>query len=217
MIIASKSYIYFKIPLYNGKRSGKNLQNFSFLVSTNNKPLRYPVSLLLFFMASSSRGNEDSSKAWVDMCLEEEENAEAIFEDEDEAEVDPEFDDRLCLVGKLLTRKVTDYQKPGKGMYVKILEQNRFLFQFYHEIDIQRVINGSPWTYDRKQLIIERLKPVAQSKENHENQPPDGKDNSHDEPAVVLNDNISTFISDKELEILDTKRKRIDTVKQTHK
>uniref|UniRef100_A0A803PKE1 RNase H type-1 domain-containing protein n=1 Tax=Cannabis sativa TaxID=3483 RepID=A0A803PKE1_CANSA len=48
--------------------------------------------------------------------------------------------------------------QPGMGMFVKQLDNNQFLFQFFHEIDIQRVINGIPWTYDRMQLIIERLK-----------------------------------------------------------
>ncbi|KAF4368650.1 hypothetical protein F8388_003351 [Cannabis sativa] len=54
---------------------------------------------------------------------------------------------------------MADLWKPGKGITIKILDQNRFLFQFYHEIDIQRVIEGSPWTYDRKQMSIQRLKP----------------------------------------------------------
>uniref|UniRef100_A0A803QN19 Reverse transcriptase domain-containing protein n=1 Tax=Cannabis sativa TaxID=3483 RepID=A0A803QN19_CANSA len=49
-------------------------------------------------------------------------------------------------------------EEPGMGMYVKELNPNLFLFQFYHEIDIQRVIEGSPWTYDRKPFIFTRLK-----------------------------------------------------------
>ncbi|XP_060963951.1 uncharacterized protein LOC133033270 [Cannabis sativa] len=48
--------------------------------------------------------------------------------------------------------------QPGMGMYVKELNPNLFLFQFYHEVDIQRVIDGSPWTYDRKPFIFTRLK-----------------------------------------------------------
>lgn len=47
---------------------------------------------------------------------------------------------------------------PGKGMYVKQLEANKFLFQFYHEIDIKRVIDGSPWTFGRFQLVFARLR-----------------------------------------------------------
>uniref|UniRef100_A0A803NVA0 CCHC-type domain-containing protein n=1 Tax=Cannabis sativa TaxID=3483 RepID=A0A803NVA0_CANSA len=78
------------------------------------------------------------------------------------------IDTRWCLVGKLLTGRVSDFNvfqnmmaflwQPGMGMYVKELNPNLFLFQFYHEIDIQRVIDGSPWTYDRKPLIFTRLK-----------------------------------------------------------
>uniref|UniRef100_A0A803Q8T4 DUF4283 domain-containing protein n=1 Tax=Cannabis sativa TaxID=3483 RepID=A0A803Q8T4_CANSA len=48
--------------------------------------------------------------------------------------------------------------QPGKGMFVKELEPNLYVFQFYHEIDIQRVIEGSPWTFNRFKLIFERLK-----------------------------------------------------------
>ncbi|XP_060957652.1 uncharacterized protein LOC133029176 [Cannabis sativa] len=117
-------------------------------------------------MASSSRVMEELENRWDTICLEEEEESEEILEDEEDG--NPVFDGRWSLVGKLLTGRISDYKvfqnmiadlwKPGKGMTVKILEQNRFLFQFYHEIDIQRVINGSPWTFDRKHLILKRLK-----------------------------------------------------------
>ncbi|KAM6569081.1 hypothetical protein CsatB_017066 [Cannabis sativa] len=127
-------------------------------------------SLVILFlfpeMASSSRVMEELEHRWDTICLEEEEESEEILEDEEDG--NPEFDVRWSLVGKLLTGRISDYKvfqnmiadlwKPGKGMTVKILEQNRFLFQFYHEIDIQRVINGSPWTFDRKHLILKRLK-----------------------------------------------------------
>lgn len=35
---------------------------------------------------------------------------------------------------------------------------NIYMFQFYHEIDIKRVISGSPWYFNRKMLIINRIK-----------------------------------------------------------
>ncbi|KAF4373130.1 hypothetical protein F8388_019312 [Cannabis sativa] len=86
----------------------------------------------------------------------------------DVEEEEEEYDVRWCLVGRFLNVRVIDVQamqhmmaflwKPVKGLYVKELEQNRFLFQFYHELDIKRVIGGSPWTFERKQLIFERLK-----------------------------------------------------------
>lgn len=44
--------------------------------------------------------------------------------------------------------------KPWKGIYIKELDANLFLFQFYHEIDIKRVMEGSPWSFNRKDLNI---------------------------------------------------------------
>ncbi|XP_060961729.1 uncharacterized protein LOC133031950 [Cannabis sativa] len=47
--------------------------------------------------------------------------------------------------------------KPGKGLFVKEMKPNLYLFQFYHEIDIKLVINGSPWTFNRLPLIFGRV------------------------------------------------------------
>uniref|UniRef100_A0A803PEP9 Endonuclease/exonuclease/phosphatase domain-containing protein n=1 Tax=Cannabis sativa TaxID=3483 RepID=A0A803PEP9_CANSA len=59
---------------------------------------------------------------------------------------DDGIDDRWCLVGRFLSNRVIDFEKM----------QN--ILASLWQPDIQRVINGSPWTYDRMQLIIERLK-----------------------------------------------------------
>ncbi|XP_060974102.1 uncharacterized protein LOC133039269 [Cannabis sativa] len=81
---------------------------------------------------------------------------------------DEGIDSRWCLVGKFLSSRSFDYDamqntlsslwQPGMGMFVKKLQPNLFIFQFYHEVDIKRVIDGSPWMFDRMPLIIERLK-----------------------------------------------------------
>lgn len=47
--------------------------------------------------------------------------------------------------------------RPVKGVYIRELDVNLFLFKFYHEIDIKRVVEGSPWTFNRKVLIISRM------------------------------------------------------------
>lgn len=83
-------------------------------------------------------------------------------------EVALDIDDRWCLVGKFLTGRNVDFQamqqrmtslwQPGRGIFVKELDNNMYLFQFYHEVDIKRVIEGSPWTFDRIQLVFQRLK-----------------------------------------------------------
>ncbi|KAM6600113.1 hypothetical protein CsatA_019722 [Cannabis sativa] len=99
------------------------------------------------------------------------------LEEEDEPAVqyeqplveDAEIDTRWSLVGRFLTEAPIDFMamqnlmavlwKPGMGMYVKDLGENKFIFQFYHEIDIQRVVDRSPWTFKNAPLIFERLKP----------------------------------------------------------
>ncbi|KAF4395513.1 hypothetical protein G4B88_010977 [Cannabis sativa] len=122
-------------------------------------PGRDIVVLFLYYLSliapmASSSNEEQFTKRWADICLEDEEEHEALFDDDCIGEEETDFDDRWCLVGRLLSGKVSDFKifqnimadlwKSGKGITIKILDQNRFLFQFYHEIDIQRVIDGSP-------------------------------------------------------------------------
>lgn len=45
------------------------------------------------------------------------------------------------------------------------IESQLLLFQFYHEVDLINVLRGSPWTFDRKQIIIQRLKEWENPKE----------------------------------------------------
>lgn len=48
--------------------------------------------------------------------------------------------------------------RPCKGVLIKEVDINLYVFQFYHEIDIKRVIEGSSWSFNRKALIIARMK-----------------------------------------------------------
>ncbi|XP_060961909.1 uncharacterized protein LOC133032093 [Cannabis sativa] len=117
-------------------------------------------------MASSSHQGGDWMDQYAHMNIEDEEEGVLIAEDQSE-EVQA-FDDRWCLVGKFLTNRTFDFDamrhtlaslwQPGKGVYIKELDTNRYLFQFYHEIDIQAVIDGSPWTFNRMPLVFHRLK-----------------------------------------------------------
>ncbi|KAF4349833.1 hypothetical protein G4B88_026711 [Cannabis sativa] len=93
-------------------------------------------------MASSSSTVSDIEGRWVEISLEEEDEVGISIEGVEKEEV--AVDTRWFL--------------PGKGMYVKELEPNLFLFEFYHEVDMQKVLVGSSWTFDKKQLIIPRLK-----------------------------------------------------------
>lgn len=48
--------------------------------------------------------------------------------------------------------------KPGRGVYIKEQDVNLYIFQFYHEIDIKKVIKDSSWSFNRKALIMARMK-----------------------------------------------------------
>uniref|UniRef100_A0A803QFT1 Reverse transcriptase domain-containing protein n=1 Tax=Cannabis sativa TaxID=3483 RepID=A0A803QFT1_CANSA len=116
-------------------------------------------------MASSS----NPSHIMEELVIEEELEEGLVLQDLGEGGEDEfVYDWRLCLVGRFISTGAIDFPsmqqtlaalwKPGKGVYIKKLDVNRFLFQFYHEIDIKRVVAGSPWYFNRKALIISRMK-----------------------------------------------------------
>lgn len=117
-------------------------------------------------MAGQSNATREMEESFARFSIEDEEQDEINYVAE--PEICSEIDTRWCLVGKFLTDSTIDFQamqhkmaslwRPGKGMYVKQLDSNRFLFQFYHEIDIKRVCDGSPWTFGRFHLVFERLR-----------------------------------------------------------
>ena len=78
-----------------------------------------------------------------------------LFFGEDTNDLDfTDIDDRLCLAGRFLTNRPIDFQamqhrmaslwQRGRGVHVKEIDPNLYLFQFYHEVDIERVMEGSP-------------------------------------------------------------------------
>lgn len=109
---------------------------------------------------------KEMEESFVMISLEEEEEGGLMYEGY--AEESSEIDLRWCLVGRFLTDVSVDFQamqhkmaslwRPERGLYVKPLESNRFIFQFYHEIDIKRVIEGNHWTFERFHLVFTRLK-----------------------------------------------------------
>ncbi|KAK6140574.1 hypothetical protein DH2020_025681 [Rehmannia glutinosa] len=74
---------------------------------------------------------------------------------------------RWCLVGRFLTDRQVNFLamkntlasvwRPVKGVFIKELGPNLFLFQFFHELDITRVQLNGPWTFDNLLLITKRL------------------------------------------------------------
>ena len=75
----------------------------------------------------------------------------------------------FCLVGKFLTDKTLDFTamrnrlvnlwRPGKGIHIKDIPSNRYLFKFFHSVDMRRVLDGGPWTFDNFHLVLHYYKP----------------------------------------------------------
>ncbi|MBA0712943.1 hypothetical protein Golax_012011, partial [Gossypium laxum] len=44
-----------------------------------------------------------------------------------------------------------------RGVHIRDLGEKRFLFQFYHVMDLDRVLKGSPWTFNNYLLVLHKL------------------------------------------------------------
>lgn len=77
------------------------------------------------------------------------------------------FNPKLCVVGRFISEGKVDFAamqhtmdalwKPGKRVYLKELDLNLYMFQFYHEIDLNRVMEGCPWSFNRRALLMAHL------------------------------------------------------------
>ncbi|XP_057770775.1 uncharacterized protein At4g02000-like [Salvia miltiorrhiza] len=94
------------------------------------------------------------------------EDDELILDDDITGESSVSVD--LCLVGRFLTDQPINFNlmrsrlasiwRPGKGVFMKDIGQGRFIFQFFHELDLLWVYDGGSWSFGNFPLILHRLK-----------------------------------------------------------
>lgn len=92
---------------------------------------------------------EDINNQFAVMNVEDEENAKLIITDGVEEDSN-KFE--LCLVGRFLTEKninmramktkLADVWRPARGINIKDIKPDVFMFQFYHADDMAWVQNG---------------------------------------------------------------------------
>lgn len=93
-----------------------------------------------------------------------------INDDEtDGLELEQSDDLRFSLVGRFITDKTVKFLfmrdtmatvwKPVKGMAAKEIAHNTFLFQFFHDLDVKRVLDDGPWAYEQSLLVFARIQP----------------------------------------------------------
>lgn len=49
---------------------------------------------------------------------------------------------------------MVDVWRPLHGVTITGIEPALFLFRFYHPIEIQRVLKGDPWSFEKHLLIL---------------------------------------------------------------
>ncbi|XP_050211918.1 uncharacterized protein LOC126662073 [Mercurialis annua] len=74
---------------------------------------------------------------------------------------------KWCLVGRFLTEKTVNLTavktvlppiwKPVRGVCITEAGPNLFLFQFFHEMDMKRVLEDGPWTFEFHLFICRQL------------------------------------------------------------
>ena len=75
----------------------------------------------------------------------------------------------LSLVGRFLTDhsinlnfmrdRLSHLWRPRKGVCISELANQRYIFKFFHVVDLKRVLAGGPWTYDNHLLILRWIQP----------------------------------------------------------
>lgn len=100
---------------------------------------------------------------YADLVLEDEEAAEIIVEKADTIETRQTF----VLVGRFLTEKNINFNamrnvmaalwRPREGMEIHDLGGLRYSFVFYHIMDLRKVIEGGPWSFEQASLVLRQL------------------------------------------------------------
>lgn len=73
----------------------------------------------------------------------------------------------FLLIGKFLTEKNINFNamqnmmaslwRPKEGMEVHDMGGFRYSFVFYHVLDMQKVLEGGPWSFEQSMLVCHQL------------------------------------------------------------
>lgn len=117
-------------------------------------------------MAGTSRGHNILDD-YANLAINDEEENGLILEEEPSDE-NADLDYSHCLVGRLLTNRKVNFLamqdtlssvwRPVKGVFMEATSfPNVFLFKFFHELDVRRVLEDGPWTFNQQTLIVKKL------------------------------------------------------------
>lgn len=105
----------------------------------------------------------DLEEMYSRMMLEEEEEGGVVVGDEETIQATETY----VLVGRLLTEKNVNFQamqnvlasiwRPREGIEIHDLGSQRYSFVFFHVLDLQKVLDGGPWTFEQNLLLHHKL------------------------------------------------------------
>lgn len=112
---------------------------------------------------------QNLAEHWAKITIEEEEEGGLEY-GQDDAVSAAIFDHDLCLIGRFLTNRTINFGSmrqvlasvwhPVKGVDIKEgpteAKTSLYIFQFFHELDLKRVIENGPWTFDNHLLLCRR-------------------------------------------------------------
>ncbi|XP_074360199.1 uncharacterized protein LOC141700300 [Apium graveolens] len=124
-------------------------------------------------MASSSRG-KDLDEAYANFFLNSDDEEGLILEDVPENDIKKGME--RCLVGSFVTNRKVNFMamqdtfsliwRPVKGVFMEETNQtNMFLFKFFHDRDMQRVLDDEPWTFNQQVLLLKKFNVDEQLKD----------------------------------------------------
>lgn len=115
-------------------------------------------------MADERMETDHASVDMASLTLEDDEEGVVIVDDE----VGQEYGDSdLCVVGRFLNARPVNFtamkhtlaalMQPAMGMSVREINGGLYVFQFFHKVDMNRILDMSPWTFNNNPLIMEKL------------------------------------------------------------
>ncbi|XP_074360805.1 uncharacterized protein LOC141701064 [Apium graveolens] len=86
--------------------------------------------------------------------------AKLVIEDEDEGGL-VVSNSEVVVQKQIAMRNVMVYLwRPKEGMEVHDMEDSRYSFVLYHKMDVQKIVDGGPWSFEQAMLVLHELAPT---------------------------------------------------------
>lgn len=116
-------------------------------------------------MANSSLGKK-VTEDYANLSIDEEGEDGLILEEPPANQIGVDYS--LCLVGSFLSDRKVNFSamkdtlasiwRPVKGVYMEETSYpNLFIIKFFHKLDMQRVLDDGPWTFNQQVLLVKKL------------------------------------------------------------